>query len=112
MTAGTQLPFAAREFLRMEVAEFLRRTQGRETFHCGPMPGFPAGCIVKRTRSQGRGWLHPWRARSARDAGRREHDNLVALYRAGVRVPRAVAWAEGDGAHRARADAARRAGAM
>jgi tRNA A-37 threonylcarbamoyl transferase component Bud32 len=39
--------------------------------------------------------LHPWRARSARGAGRREHDNLVALDQAGVRVPRAVAWAEG-----------------
>ncbi len=99
MASGSPNPIRAEDFLRMEVAEFLRRTQGRETFHCGPLPGFPAGCIVKRTRSDGGGWLRPWRARRARGAGRREHDNLVELDRAGVRVPRAVAWAEGVGAN-------------
>lgn len=93
MTQGPGIDVAAHDFLGLEVTSFLRRTQGRETFLGGPLPGFPGGCIVKRTRSEGRAWLRPWRARSARAAGRREHDNLVELERAGVRVPRAAAWA-------------------
>jgi len=76
----------------MEVGSYLRRTQGRETFCCGPLPGFPEGCIVKRTRPAGPGWM---RALAARRAGRREHENLLALGALGVRVPRAIAWAAG-----------------
>jgi tRNA A-37 threonylcarbamoyl transferase component Bud32 len=93
MARELEIDIDAQDFLRMEVTSYLRRTQGRETFHCGPLPGFPDGCVVKRTRSDEHGWLRPWRARSARAAGKREHDNLVELDLAGVRVPRAVTWA-------------------
>jgi tRNA A-37 threonylcarbamoyl transferase component Bud32 len=96
MTQAPDSPLGAHDFLRMEVATYLRRTQGRETFCCGPSPGFPEGCIVKRTSPEGWPWFRAWRGRAARSAGRREHDNLVALDRIGVRVPRAFAWATGS----------------
>jgi tRNA A-37 threonylcarbamoyl transferase component Bud32 len=96
MARDLEIDIDARDFLRMEVTSFLRRTQGRETFHCGPLPGFPDGCVVKRTRRDERDWMRPWRARSARAAGRREHENLIALEKIGVRVPRAVTWAAGN----------------
>jgi tRNA A-37 threonylcarbamoyl transferase component Bud32 len=97
MEPGPDTAFAARDFLGVEVASWLRRTQGRETFSSGPTAGSPAGCIVKRTSLPERGWMRPFRSRAARAAGRREHENLVALDRAGVLVPRAMGWASDDG---------------
>jgi hypothetical protein len=95
MTLRTDGAMAARDFLHMEVGTFLRRTQGRETFFSGALPGHPEGCIVKRTRHGVASW-RPWRAQAARSAGRREHENLLELDRIGVRGPRALGWAEDE----------------
>src|SRR3954463_12009664 len=96
MARKLEIDIDAQDFLRMEVTSFLRRTQGRETFHCGPLPGFPDGCVVKRTRRDEPVWMGPWSARSAGAAGRREHESLIALEKIGVRVPRGVTWAAGN----------------
>jgi tRNA A-37 threonylcarbamoyl transferase component Bud32 len=83
-----------REFLDCEVRVFLRRTQGRETFHTGPLPGLPPGCIVKRTHGAPRGESWYTRLSDRRSAGQREHQNLVALRADGILVPEAIAWCE------------------
>jgi tRNA A-37 threonylcarbamoyl transferase component Bud32 len=83
---------------------WLRRMPGRETF-VWPLgagldpqgPEAPARAIVKRSR-EGSRWPRvadlARRLRGARSAGRREHDNLVALAELGIAVPRALCWCE------------------
>lgn len=83
-------------------ASFLRAVRGRETFAWpAAWPASDGGggegrVIVKRTAHAGvrDRWSQLWRERSARPAGRREHDNLELLRADGIPVPRAIAWCE------------------
>lgn len=85
-----------RPFLDHVPDAWLRRTQGRESFATGPLPGHAAGVIVKRTTGGPRGerWFDRLRVRRGASPGRVEYDNLVALADDGVPVPRAISWCD------------------
>lgn len=85
ITHAPRAGLSARASLTSEPSDFLRRTQGRETFLWSP------DVIAKRTQERARIGLWPWfRTRSS---GEREFENLKALRACGVPVPQAIDWA-------------------
>ena len=74
-----------RECLQGEPGEALRRVPGRETYAVRGLGGAP--WVIKRYTGR---WL-------ALSPGRREHQALEELQQAGIRVPKAVGFFDGDG---------------
>lgn len=82
------------ELFSLAPQSFLRRMPGRETF---AWPG-REGHIVKRFQGGARRdwWYERLRGRTPRSPARMEAENLDALARDGIDVPRVVGWAESD----------------